>query len=316
MGNNCQYSQKKGFIIVIKDFIKRNYNFIEKYFPLLSTIPAIIIIILVVGFPTVYAFYTGFFEKNLLTRVFRYVGINNYIKMVHDPKFWEYLENSAIYVIGSVITGFILALILALALYNVKKFRKIFLTIILLPWLIPIISAAIMWKWVFHDLYGLLNIILLNIGLIKEPIVMMSSGITAMVILIWVDVWSRVPFATLILFAGMQRISEDIFDAARIDGAKPIQVLTQIFLPLIRPEVLIVLVVQTMFVFREVGLPYVLTGGGPGSNTETLALYIYRTGNMFLRQGYASALSITMLLITVCFVLVYFKVILRKEESI
>lgn len=316
MGNNCQYSQKKVFIIVIKDFIKRNYNFIEKHFPFLSTMPAIIIIFLVVGFPTVYALYTGFFEKNLLTRVFRYVGINNYIKMVHDPKFWEYLENTAIYVIGSVTIGFILALILALALYNVKKFRKIFLTVILLPWLIPIISAAVMWKWVFHDLYGLLNIILLNIGLIKQPIVMMSSGIAAMVILIWVDVWSRVPFATLILFAGMQRISEDIFDAARIDGAKPIQVLTKIFLPLIRPEVLIVLVVQTMFVFREVGLPYVLTGGGPGSSTETLALYIYRTGNMFLRQGYASALSITMLLITVCFVFVYFKVILRKEESI
>lgn len=278
--------------------------------------PAIIVISLVVGFPTVYAFYTGFFQKNLLTQVFRFIGINNYIKMTQDPKFWEYLGNTTVYVIGSVTIGFVLASILALALYNVKRFRGVFFTIILLPWLIPIISAAVMWKWMIHDLYGLLNIVLSDIGFIKEPIIMMSSGITAMVVLIWVDIWARTPFATLLLFAGMQRIDECLFDAARIDGANSIQVFTQIFLPLIRPEILIVLVVQTMFVFREVGLPYVLTGGGPGSNTETLALYIYRTGNMFLKQGYASALSITMLLITVCFVFVYFKIILKKEESI
>jgi len=301
---------------VIKKFIRYNYNIVEKYFSLLSTLPAIIIIFLVVGFPTIYAFYTGFFEKDLLKLVSQYIGINNYIKMAHDPKFWEYLGNTTVYVIGSVVIGFFLALVLALALYNVKRLRGIFLTIILLPWLIPIISAAVMWKWMLHDLYGLLNIILSDIGFITKPIVMMSSGISAMITLIWVDIWSRTPFATLILFAGMQRISEDLFDAARIDGANSMQVLRQIFLPLIRPEILIVLVVQTMFVFREVGLPYVLTGGGPGSSTETLALYIYRTGNMFLRQGYASALSIVMLLITVCFVFVYFKVILGKEESI
>ena len=301
---------------MIKNFIRNNYNFIEKYFPFLSTIPAAIIIVLVVGFPTIYALYTGFFEKNLLTRVFRYIGINNYIKIVHDPKFWEYLENTTVYTIGSVTIGFLLALILALALYNVKRFRVIFLTIILLPWLIPVISAAVMWKWMIHDFYGLINIILLDIGFITKPIIMMSSGISAMITLIGVDIWSRTPFATLILFAGMQRINEDLFDAARIDGANSIQILRQIFLPLIRPEILIVLVVQTMFVFREVGLPYVLTGGGPGSSTETLALYIYRTGNMFLRQGYASALSLVMLMLTVCFVFVYIKVILGKEESI
>jgi len=300
----------------LKNFIRFFYNFIEKYFPLLSTIPAIIIISLVVGFPTFYVFYTSFFERNLMIQRIRFIGIHNYIKIFQDPYFWGYLGNTSIYVIGSVVIGFVLALILSLALYNVKKFRGIFMTIILLPWLIPIVSAAVMWKWMFHDLYGLLNIIFLNIELIKKPIVMMSSGITAMIILIWVDVWFRVPFATLILFAGMQRINEDIFDVARIDGASTIQILTKIFLPLIRPEIFMVLVVHTMFAFREVGLPYILTGGGPGDSTETLALYIYRIGSVFLKQGYASALSVIMLLITMCFVFVYFKVIFSREESI
>jgi len=299
-----------------KNIIRCIYNFIEKYFALLSTLPATVIIFLVVGFPTIYAFYTGFFQRNLLTRVTRFIGITNYIKIANDPKFWEYLQHTSVYTIGSVTICFFVSLILALALYNIKRFRGVFFTIILLPWLIPIISAAVMWKWIIHDLYGLINIILLDIGFIKKPFIMMSSGFSAMVTLIWVDIWSRTPFATLIIFAGMQRISEDLFDAARIDGANSLQILRHIFLPLIRPEILVVLVVQTMFVFREVGLPYVLTGGGPGSATETLALYIYRTGNMFLNQGYASALSVVVLMVTVCFVFVYIKMILGKEESI
>ena len=283
--------------------------FVDRRFSQLCTLPSLLVIALVVGFPTVYLIYTSFYNRDLLRQRFGFVGFEHYLDALTGASFWGYLGTTLIYSAGSVIVGVCLAMIVALLLDNVRHGKWFYLPVILIPWMIPPVATAIMWKWMIHDIYGILNILLVNVGILQGPYHWLGNPIAAMGVLIAADVWYRAPFSILILYAGLQRIPAEIFDAATIDGAGPIAYFRHIIIPSIRPELLIVMVVTTMFVFREFGLPFVLTQGGPGESTEVLALAIYRRGNLLLRQGYASALSVVMLLITIGFVAIYFRLL-------
>ncbi|HEX7021635.1 MAG TPA: sugar ABC transporter permease, partial [Trueperaceae bacterium] len=203
------------------------------------------------------------------------------------------------YVAGAVVLGVIVSFVVSSLLNSLKGSRWFYFPIILLPWMIPKVAIAIMWKWMLHDIYGIFNIILVNAHILNNPFHWLGHPVTAMLALILADVWYRAPFSILLLYAGMQRVPKEIHDASVMDGANSWQYFRYVILPYIKPELLISLVVTTMFVFREFGLPFVLTNGGPGDATKVLALTIYRQGNLLLRQGYASALSVMMLLITV-----------------
>lgn len=284
-------------------------DFIDSKFCYITVIPSLIIILLVVGFPTAFGIYISFFVREILRRRIYFNGMGNYISLFHDPSFWRYLGHTAIYLGGSVGVGFSLALCLALALNSGIRFRSFFIVAVLLPWITPPVAGCIMWKWIVHDIYGILNFTLVKIGILKQNYLWLGNSSTAMVLLFWVDAWYRIPLATLILFAGMQRVPLELYDAAKVDGAGRWYCTKHITLPLIKPEVLIALVIHSMFSFREFGIPFLFTGGGPGDHTETLALYIYKTANLFLRQGYAAAISVVMFIMITAFVLGYFRII-------
>lgn len=296
----------------MKKIFTKIINFVDSKFCYITTFPALIVILLVVGFPTLFGIYTSFFVRDILRRAIYFNGIGNYISLIQDPSFWRYLAHTAIYTGGSVGVGFTLALCLALALNSGIRFRSFFIVAILLPWMTPAVSGCIMWRWMVHDIYGLLNVILVKLGLLNQNFFWLGNPFTAMFFLILVDAWYRIPLSTLILFAGMQRIPLEAYDAAKVDGAGRWYCVKHITLPLIRPEILIALVIQSMFSFREFGIPFLFTGGGPGDNTETLALCIYKNANLFLRQGYAASLSIVMFIVITIFVVSYFKAIGRK----
>jgi len=288
-------------------------DLIDRYFEYIATLPSFIIVSLVVGLPTVYTIYYSFFVRNLLWQQEYFVGIGNYVNAFRDPDFWYYLSCSGFYVIGSVGIGFFVAFGLALILDKGPLFRGIFFTALLLPWMVPNVAASVMWKWMLHDVYGILNIFLVGAKILKQPIPWLSEAGTAILCVVLVDIWFRVPFILLILFSGLQRVPDELYDAIQIDGANKLQRLRHLVIPYIKPEILISLVITTMFVFREFGLPFVLTQGGPGEATEMLALSIYKYGIVYLRQGYAAALSVIMLLITIGFVILYF-VIFKSPE--
>ncbi|HEX7002953.1 MAG TPA: sugar ABC transporter permease [Trueperaceae bacterium] len=290
-------------------------RFVDNRFGQLVTLPSLLVIMLVVGFPTLYLIYTSFFNRDLLRQRFGFVGLHHYSEALTSSAFWGYLGTTTIYSASSVVFGVGLSLLIAIVLDNVRSGKWFYLPVILIPWMIPPVATAIMWKWMIHDIYGILNVVLVNIGILQGPYHWLGDPVAAMAVLVSADVWYRSPFSILILYAGLQRIPSEIYDAAKIDGAGPLAYFRHITIPSIRPELLIVLVVSTMFVFREFGLPYVLTGGGPGEATEVLALAIYRRGNLLLRQGYASALSVIMLLITIGFVAIYFRLLSREEQS-
>jgi ABC-type sugar transport system permease subunit len=291
----------------------RLINFIDRKFYLITTLPAFIVTLVVVAFPTIYGLYTSFFVRNLLRRKIYFVGFQNYLALFQDPTFWADLYRTIIYTVGSVTLGFILAFFLALALNSGVRFRVVFIVAILLPWMTPPVSGSIMWKWIIHDVYGLLNYVLLKIGVIEQNVFWLGIPATAMYFLIVLDAWYRIPLSTLILFAGMQRIPGELYDAARVDGASRWQSTWHVTVPFIRHEILIALVIHSMFTFREFGFAYLLTGGGPGDKTQVLALSIYKTANLFLRQGYAATMSVVMFIMITAFVTGYFRALKTKE---
>jgi multiple sugar transport system permease protein len=285
--------------------------FISRHFRYLTTIPSTLIIVMISGFPIAYVIYISFFVRNLLQGQIYFTGLTNYVGILMDPMFWKYLKLTCIYMVMSVAIGFPLSLLIAWALDQTGKVKLLFLSIILLPWLIPVIATSIMWRWLLHDIYGLINIVLLNMKIISAPINWLGESGTAMLCLILTDIWYRNPFDILILYAGMQRVPPELNEAANMDGAGSWRFFRHIVLPEIKPDILIVLVIRTMFVFREVGLPFTLTRGGPGESTEVLAVRVYKLTNLFLRQGQGATISVLMLVITLMIVLAYFRALKR-----
>jgi ABC-type sugar transport system permease subunit len=295
-----------------KSLTQKTIDVVDRHFGIVTTLPAFIVVLIVVAFPTVHGLITSFYTRNLLRRQNFFNGLDNYIALFQDPIFWADLLRTFIYTAGSVALGFTLAFLLALALNRNIWLRFLFITAILLPWMTPPVSGTIMWKWIAHDVYGILNFFLVKVGILEQNFFWFGNTVTAMLFLIWLDAWYRIPLSTLILFAGMQRVPDEMYDSAQVDGASSWQVTWHITIPFIKHEILIALIIHSMFTFREFGLPYLLTGGGPGDDTQTLALSIYKTANLFLKQGYAAALSIVLFILITLFVLGYFKAI-KKE---
>lgn len=176
-------------------------------------------------------------------------------------------------------------------------------TAVLVPWAIPTIVSAQMWKWMYNDVFGVFNNMLLTLGVISNPIAWLANKNTALWAIILMEVWKTTPFMALLLLAGLQIIPGDIYEAAEIDGASTIQQFFSITLPLLRPAILVALIFRTMDALRIFDAVKVMTGGGSG--TETMATYAYKNLFDFQKLGYGSAICVVMFLVLAIFVVIY-----------
>ena len=249
-------------------------NYIDRYFHYITTMPTLIMIALIIGFPTFYLVYESLHVHNVLRQQFYFTGLGNFLRMWRSENFRRYFLQTAIFCGGNVGVAFPLSLVLAVALSKNIKFRPLFFTIILLPWTIPPVSSAVLWGWMLNRMYGAINIILSYMGFSKY--FFLGHNTSAMICLILADAWIRIPLSVLVLYAGLRRVPFELIDAARVDGATPWQTFWRITFHFIRPEVSMVLILLTMFAWREFSLPYTLTGGGPEDFTEIFGITIYK----------------------------------------
>jgi len=263
------------------------------------TIPALLMLALVFVYPIVRAFWQSFFTQNLGTQLqSEFSGFANLARMAQDGRFWQSLGNSAVFTVFSVLLEFILGLGIALVLNQTFKERGIVRTIAILPWALPTALIALAWTWIFNDQYGVVNDILLRLGIIQTGINWLGNPTLAMVSVIVADVWKTTPFISILLLAGLQSIPSDLYEAQAIDGATPWQSFQQITLPLLLPQIVIALLFRFAQAFGIFDLIAVMTGGGPGGATETVSLYIYATIMRYLDFGYGAALvTVTFLLL-------------------
>lgn len=266
----------------------------------LLVLPALLLLVLVFAYPIVRAFWLSVFTKNLGTQLQPvYSGLNNYVRMAGDGRFWESLENTTLFTAVSVLLELVLGMGIALVLNQSFKGRGVVRTIAILPWALPTALIALAWAWIFNDQYGVWNDILQRLRLINTGINWLGEPKLAMMALIAAEVWKTTPFISILLLAGLQSIPADLYEAYAIDGASPWQSFRRITLPLLMPQILLALLFRTAQAFGVFDLVAVMTGGGPGGTTEMVSLYVYATVMRYLDFGYGAALVVVTFLLLV-----------------
>ena len=251
--------------------------------------PALGAIALVAAFPVAYTAWESLHRHDLrmpwLGRPL--IGLGNYAELLADPRFGEALAHSAFFTAVTVTLEVALGLALALALDQTFRGRGLARVAMLLPWAVPSVVGALVWRFMFEGDAGIVN------ALLGRSIPWLADARAAWVPLILADVWKTTPFVTLLLLAGLQAIDPTLHDAARIDGASRWRRFREITLPLLAPALAVATLFRSLDAFRVFDVVYVLTGGGPGTATEPVSLYAFDALFRSLRFGYGSAISMT-----------------------
>lgn len=278
--------------------------------------PAVLIIAGVFIYPVLHMFWQSFHITQ--GPISRFAPLYNYQRLLQSASFWNSLKVSLIYSFGSlgISVGAGLAIALAINKLESRVTRNMYATIILLSWAVPLVIAALLWKWILASgEFGLLNSVLLDLGLISSPIAYLADSQMALFAITFVDAWVRTPFAMIILLAGLQSIPEHMYDAALVDGATMFQTFRNITLPFLKPFIAIAALINWMFAFRAFSVAFPMTGGGPGVSTQLISLYIFQRGIALFNFGYGAAVAVVILIITLVVASYYVKVIMQSLED-
>jgi ABC-type sugar transport system permease subunit len=219
-----------------------------------------------------------------------FIGLANYVEALASPRVHQAVLHTAVFAIASIVLEVGAGLFMALILDATFRGRGLVRTTILLPWAIPTVAAALLWRFAFETDGGAVNVALARFGM--HPVAWLSNRTLAWVPLVAADVWKTAPFVALLLLAGLQGIDRSLYEAARIDGAGPAAQLWHITLPELRPALFVAVVFRGLDAVRAFDLFYVLTAGGPGTATEPVALLAYQASFQTLRFGFGAALSL------------------------
>ena len=235
-----------------------------------------------------------------------FVGAANYVEALADPRFRSAFVHTAVFVAVTVTFELVAGLVLALALDRLSRARELIRTAILLPWAIPTVVAALVWRFMFESPAGMAATVLATLGV--APPTWFADALAAWVPLVLADIWKTTPFVALLLLAGLQNIDRSLYEAADVDGAGPWRRFVDVTLPMLRPALLVAFLFRTLDAFRVFDVVYVMTGGGPGTATEPIALYTFNTLLQNLRFGYGSALSVIIFVVAFAFALASIRV--------
>ncbi|MEX1020285.1 MAG: sugar ABC transporter permease [Litorilinea sp.] len=242
-------------------------------------LPAVIVVVVLLAIPVIWTMYAAFTDLHLFRQgvATSFVGLSNFEKLVNNDSFWRTVRNTVVFMLGVVPTQLFIGIVIALALNNITLGRKFFRTWFLLPLMMsPVVVAFVVGRMLFQEDIGPINSFLRWLGLQSVP--WLTHPRWAMTTIIIVDVWQWSSFMILMLVAGLQGISQDLHEAARVDGASPWQSFWRITMPLLMPITVTALLIRIIDAFKVVDIIMVLTGGGPGQSTESVTLAIYRTG--------------------------------------
>lgn len=276
--------------------------------------PSILIVLVVAVYPLIETVRLSLTNKRLASaREVRNVGLQNYETLFRDSQFIDSIINTVQFTVVSVGIETVLGMMIALTLHSGFKGRGLVRASMLIPWAIPTVVSATMWDWMYHDIFGVINDLLVNrLSLLDEKVAWMANADTALPAIIAVDVWKTTPFMALLLLAGLQLIPSDVIEASTIDGASRWQQFWQITLPLVRPALLVALIFRTMDAFRVFDLIYVMKGYQP--DTMSVAVYAQQTLIAIGRLGLGSAAAVVIFVCIACFVAIYTAMI-RVEEA-
>jgi multiple sugar transport system permease protein len=276
--------------------------------------PTLLLLLGLVLYPFFYAIWLAFSDKTVGSPG-QYVGLRNFIYVLGWPQFSTAVVNTGVFTVSAVAIKFVLGMAVALVLNQQIRGRNFFRAFLLLPWVMPAFVVYLVWRWLYDPLAGLFNYTLLDLGLIASPIAFLSDRSTAMASVVVAHAWRNFPFYAISFLAGMQTISQELYDSAQVDGASRVQQFRHITLPglyQIIGVVLLLTTIQTANAFEPI---YLLTGGGPSDATMVYTMLVYVMGIMNLRLGEAAAVSTLFLPLLVGLVLVVTMLLQKKANA-
>ncbi len=275
--------------------------------------PTVLVLAGIAGWPLGRTIWLSFTDADLGDfSNYVFVGFENYLGrfegewdgVLADPLWWGALWNTVWFALLSVSLETALGLVVALVLARAFPGRALLQAIVLVPWAVPTVVSARMWGWMLNDQFGVVNDLLMKLGLIAAPVAWMADAGTALWAVVFVDVWKTTPFMALLTLAALQMVPKDLYEAARIDGAGPVRSFMLITLPLIRPALLVAIVFRALDALRMFDLVYVLTAGS--SQTMTISSYARQQLIDFRQVGFGSAASTLVFLVIALMTVVYF----------
>ncbi|WP_417309275.1 carbohydrate ABC transporter permease [Devosia sp.] len=286
-----------------------------RFWMYLLLLPSLALIIGVVLYPTFYGVELSFQSMRLNRPANNgFAGLAQYQRMWGDPVFWLSLRNTALWVTATTFLEFSLGLMVALALNRNLVGSKLLGVLILVPYFLPNVVAGNIWALLLDPRLGVINDLLLKLGLIEGYKAWFADPTTAMAAAILVEVWHGFPFFTLLLLAGLKGIPADLYNAATIDGAGRLSQLRLVTLPMMRTIIAAAVILRVIGLVNSPDLLLILTGGGPGRATQVLSLYAFQTAYKDFNFGYAGALSVVMFALLMLFAWAYVRISKVNEE--
>ena len=276
--------------------------------------PSVLLICSLLVYPVLYGVWLSLFKKHSFFPEQRFVGLANYIYLLKNSEFWMSVWYGAVYSVSTIVLQIVVGVIAALIVNEAFKGRNFVRGIILFPYVIPTVVAIILWKWLLNDQFGLVNYLLLAVGIIENPISWMGMD-HIMTSLILISVWEFFPFVVLSVLARMQTIPPVLYQAAKVDGAGPFRRFIHVTLPQLRNVLFVVILLRSIWMFTKFDTVWLLTqGGGAEKYIRTLPVYAYMRTFMYYQAGLGSALAVIMFIILIVSTTIFFKMFRREEE--
>jgi multiple sugar transport system permease protein len=265
-------------------------------------------LLFVTAYPIAGTLYFSLHKYNLITGEFKFTGLQEYVELLQDPVFQVSVWNTLVFSISATLAQTFLGLAIAVLVNQEVRGRRWIIPLIVLPNMFSVVIVSSMWKLMLDYDTGLVNYILRALGL--QPQAWLTSVRLALPSIVVIDTWQWTPICFLIFYAGLQSIPRELYEAALVDGASPLRTFWSITLPMLKPYIALVLLLRSIDTFRLFDKVYLLTGGGPAHATETISLYIFKTGLVFWDIGKASAASFVMLALVLIVSAVYVRRVL------
>lgn len=283
----------------------------EKVLGAMLLAPAALLLAIIIVYPVGRLLWTSLFNLSLTSGLpAEFAGLENFRLMWDDPIFWQTTGNTLLITIITVPGALVVGMALALMANMPFRHKWVVRLSLLIPWALPLAFAGLIFAWFFHSEYGIVNDVLRRFG--AAPVIWFNSPSWAFTAICLTIIWKTSSFMALIILAGLQTIPRSLYEAADVDGAGRVRQFLEITLPLLKPAIVVALIFRTITSLQTFDIPYTMTGGGPGTSTTTLAMYIHQNTVSFLDLGYGSALAVVMFAISMCVTVVYLRMIRAK----
>ncbi|MBX9594276.1 MAG: sugar ABC transporter permease [Roseomonas sp.] len=276
--------------------------------------PCVLIFCAVIVYPLVSAIYLSLFNIFTPTLKGNFVGFQNYADLFAGEEFWRSLFNTLVWTVCTLFLQVVLGVAAALMLHQAIVFRALARSLILFPYFVSTVVAVLVWRWLFNDLYGILNHLMMWSGLLQMPLDWLGSMPNAMISIVLVGAWKYFPFVVIAILARLQTIPDQLYEAATIDGAGAWARFTDVTLPQLKDVLMVVVLLRAIWDFKEFDLIYLMTGGGPLISTQTLPLMVYKEALGLDAMGRATAVAVAMMAVMLVFMVLYLRR-MGKEEA-